>query len=356
MNELDERRVIEALRALPAAITVTDQDLGQAHTRLHEQLPADPSRRPAVVTAIVAAAALVAVIYGVTQVTQRDDAAPVGPADRSQQTTSSAAATLAATLDEDAYEGSRREFLAGRTPVPADVPGLWLLRRPYGGTMVFDADGVWSFESLSMPYLQGDYRLEGDLLTRVVPAEFECVREQELVLPWTASLAEDGSLRLQFDGADNVCTPANDREVWDRVVPGPSPIADYLRESVRDLAWERPRTVALEHGVYVAPATGHLMDLSESGSYSYYDDPEKLVAGDRRPADTGRLTTIENGVTTTVQGTCRGGGFAASALEGTIAEVAGIIPELEAVQLTSTEGDCASGIAADAVWVQLFSY
>lgn len=366
MNEVDERRVIDALQAISGGLTVTDQDLREAQARLHEQIPPDPTRRHTAVTAIVAAAAVVAGVIGVMEVTARNDTTPPSPAGRTLEKPAAAAVTLANALDGDAYEGPREDFLAGRPPTQDDVEGLWLLRRPFSAPMVFDAKGNWSLGAPSDPWVGGPYSIRGSSLSRDVLVDYKCSEgPRPFRLSWAAAMADEGSLRLQFTGQLNRCTPADDREVWDRLLPGPSPLADYFREVSTTIGWEPAEVteisksfdgfeVGLGEDLYYDPRSGHLLEVLTQGRYRYYDDPERFVVeGTTLPADEGRLTTSQGAETVNLEGTCRGGRFTATLMSGTTPEVDGIAVELHALQVTPTSDGCTSGIAAERVWLRL---
>lgn len=352
MTELDERRVVEALRTIPGDLAVTDRDLEQALARLHEELPLRSHRRRTAVAAIAATAAVAAGLLGVAEVTERDDAAPVGPTGQARESDTPSAAALIETLGTTGYSGSGDEFLGGPPPSREDVVGLWLLRQPFPNLIVFDADGRWRVGSTFDPWAGGRYSLEGDALTRTVSTG-DCGRREGLSLPWAAGMAADGSLRLRFTGVLNTCTPADDREVWDRLAPGRSPVRDYLIEATAALTWQLDGFTVNE-GLYFAPRTGNLLEIFRDGRFRFHDFPDEVRLGALDSvAEAGRLTTDHTQGATTVHGTCRQGDFSVTAMRGRIPEVPGIIADMEALRFTASRGDCSTGIAAGETWVRL---
>ena len=161
---------------------------------------------------------------------------------------------------------------------------------------------------------------------------------------WRAALAQDGSLRLQLTKGENVCTPAEDREVWDRVDAG-SPVGDYLLAVTEGADWQAAPSY-LWLGLYVAPETGHVLEVADNGTYRYYEtlDTASMVAADRGELDTASGTTT---------GSCRSGSFSGDAEVAQVPGVKGYVSAYDAVRITNATGSCASGIAEQGVWVNI---
>lgn len=257
MNERDEQRVIEALRELTGGLTVTEQDINTAEARLKDRLePPSPRRRLVVLAAAVAAVLAAGLVISQT-IDLNDDAAP--PAG----TPPSPADSLRAALQADAYALPSADFTAGAHPTAQDLTGFWLLRAPYNSPMFVDGNGGWSAGTPTAPFMSGTSTLAGDTWTRRLGDRGACAQDAGLVgfsQPWRAALAHDGSLRAELTIDDTTCTPAEGREVWDRVGPG-SPVADYLRHGARRRLAGGCRPVQLGRSVPGArdrsPTRGH---------------------------------------------------------------------------------------------------
>jgi hypothetical protein len=338
MNERDELRVIEALQALTGGLTVTEQDIVDAGGELRDRLdPPSPHRRLALVVA--AAVALVGVIgYIAFQAVDRDGHAappahqPPSPGD-----------DLRSALQADAYSLPYDEFTTGARPSYQDLAGFWLLRAPYGFTMFVDSDGGWRTGTPTRAWVHGDSTLAGATWTQRLQARGDCVRPSH---PWRAALATDGSLHLALNLANSDCTPADNREVWDRVDPG-SPVADYLLATAHEAEWQAAPEPFKGRGLYVSPTTGHLLDVNRAGRYRYYDD----VTGARlTSADHGELESASG----TVSGSCVGGGFSGSVETARIPGVPGYIQPYPAVRINTSDHGCRS--ITQGVWVKVNRY
>jgi hypothetical protein len=335
MNEIEEQRVIEALRAITGGLTVTERDIIDAGARMQHNLKAPPPRRNRALLAVAAAAVLVVGIASFQALTGREESAP------SPAGTPSAADTLKAALQADPYELPGSEFLAGARPTPADLSGRWLLRPPFDlALLVIEPDGDWAH--LPFPTVSGTSTLDGRRWTRHLDGNGPCTQDSTVTaLPWRAALAGDGSLRLQFTGTLNACTPADDREVWDRATPG-SPVLAYLRETSDAVPWASPAAWSWP-GTYISPATGHVLEVAEDGLYAYYEEASLS------PADQGRLDTALSPVT--ISGTCGNSQYTGSIEVGMTAAVEGYVASLETVRFTDSTGECP--LVAERTWVKV---
>lgn len=176
--------------------------------------------------------------------------------------TPSAADTLEAALQPDpcSYRFTDAEFAAGTQPTTRDLTGIWLLRAPHSASLIINGDLDWSHESVQKAFV-GSSTLNGRTWTRNLDSGVCPINSAGQLdpLPWTASIARDGSLHLLFRRTINTCTPADDREVWDRLAPGASPVLDYLRETSVDVDWIAPTDQGLQ-GLYVNAENGHLLE------------------------------------------------------------------------------------------------
>ena len=146
-------------------------------------------------------------------------------------------------------------------------------------------------------------------------------------------------------GGINVCTPAEEREVWDRVAPG-SPVSDYFVAATKEADWHAsPRTLRWQ-GLYVAPGTGHLLEVADDGTYRFYDS----LAAVSRATDHGELGV--GGPQT--EGSCAGGEFAGTAQTTQLPGVADYVGSYDAVRLDITRNTCESSVANETVWVHVF--
>jgi len=325
VNERDDQRVIEALQALTGGLTVTEQDIVTSGARLRNSLEPPPPRRRLALVVAAAAVVLVAGVAGLLLIDRDDNAAPepVTPLP-------SPAETLIAALQTDPYAQPEADFLEGAAPTRETLAGLWVLRWPYDQVnLVVDGDGDWSHEGLAERGIGGPSTLVGDTWTRRVAGSPDCGDGGSL--PWKAAIAGDTSLHLQFTGLVNVCTPADDREVWDRIAPG-SPIADYLLAMSADVDWRLQLSLD-SPGVYVAPGSGYVLDVAEDSSYSYYEDlTERQLAA-----------------------TCSGRHLAGPVEFGRTPAVDGYLFDAKVVRITTTQTGCGSVVAGQGLWVKLGS-
>jgi hypothetical protein len=227
------------------------------------------------------------------------------------------------------------------------LAGVWLLRPPYRILMFVDGNGDWGMDSPTGSAAFGTTALARGTLTRRIDDRSDCARSNHLVgysTSWRTALAQDGSLRLQLRKPPGVCTPADDREVWDRVAPG-SPIASYLLTTARSARWHAAPSGFVWGGTYVAPETGHVLDVSKDGRYRYYDS---LTARTLVAADRGRLESLPG----EVRGSCAAGSFSGSLEVVRVPGVSGYISAYDAIRITTAEDGCTS-IAAQDIWVDL---
>lgn len=341
MNTEQERRVVEALQALTGGLTVTEHDILTANNRLRDNLePPSPRRK---LTLAVAAAAAIAVVgfvafQGVDD--EKDDA-------NSGVTTGvpSAAERLTEELQGNAYGQLSDEFVGDVTPTQADFTGLWLLRDPFDGILFVDADGDWGHYEAPSGMI-GKATLDGRTWTRHVLGQ-HCGGVQEI--PFTAGLAGDGSLHLLFSGSVNACTPAENREVWDRLLPGPSPVMDYFRDSTEDLAWDKPTASWDWEGQFVDPVTGSLLTIAADGSYQYFED---VTGTDVTPADQGRIDQSTDH--DTLAASCADGSFEVRFQVGQVPAVDGLLASYRAARISSAGETCGAGLGGEHVWVRLW--
>jgi hypothetical protein len=334
MNQRDEQRVIDALQAFTGGLTVTENDMLIAGRNLKDNLePPRPRRRLAMV-AVAAAAALVVgfVIFEVVNADNDPDA--IEPAQ-----TQTPAEVLTSALEPHAYSVPVDESGAGTPQTVEHLAGFWLLR-PYldvtlpmlvtgNGTYSFGADGITGTSTLS-----------GNTWVRRLGPHAGCPRTQS----FTTAIAADGSLRAQVAPADNTCTVTDGLEVWDPVAPG-SPVADYLRAMTGEANWRDTPVPSGQHGVYVAPSTGHVLVVTDKGRYRYYDS---LTADELVAADRGELESDAG----TVSGSCTGGSFSGRLETAPIPGVDGLLAGSTAIRITADTDTCASNVAAEGVWVR----
>jgi hypothetical protein len=343
MTQMDEQRVIDALRAYTGGLTVTDQEIITAESRLRDRLePPSPRRRLVILAAAVAAVLVVGFFLSRAIDWDQESAQPV-------DTPSSPADSLKETLQADAYDLGVTDFTAGTQPTAQDMAGFWLLREPYVGLMFVDADGDWLMGGAPTdPGVFGPSTLVADTWTRRHDERSQCGNDNVgsgLFQSWRAAVAADGSLRLEQTGGEPTCTPADSREVWDRVTPG-LPVADYLLAATQEADWQAaPRSFGWQ-GLYVAPATGHVLEARDDETYRYYDSltDASLVAADRGElfADGERSS-----------GSCAGGEFAGTVEVAQLPGVTGYVGSYDAVRFDTKSHSCDSGITAQDVWVNV---
>lgn len=340
MNEIEEQRVIEALRAITGGLTVTEHDIIDAGTRLQHNLKATPPRRNRALLAVAAAVVLIVGIASFQAITGDEKSAP------SPAGTPSAADTLEAALQADpySYTFTDGEFNAGTRPTARDLAGIWLLRTPYPGSLVVNGGLDWGYGSVQKESV-GSSTLDGRTWTRNLDSAV-CGSGRSDPLPWTASIAGDGSLHLVFAGVTNVCTPADNREVWDRLAPGPSPVLDYLREASGDIEWATATDSNFE-GLYINTETGHVLGVALNGNYSYFDT---VTGQEFTPSDEGTVEVSDNG---TIAGTCGGGNFSTTFEVGATEAVPDYLQEQNVVRIAAGGDACNPGIGTGGVWLKL---
>ena len=338
MNEVEELRVIEALRAIPGGLTVTEHDIIDASTRMQHNLKSPAPRRNRALLAVAAAVVLIVGIATFQAITGDEQSAPA-PAG-----TPSPADTLASALQANPYAIAGAEFRAGTRPTAEDLVGVWLLRAPFAGSLVVNGDLEWGYASVRKAYV-GSSTLDGRTWTRNVDGVCPSSGPGRLdPQPWTASIAGDGSLRLVFAGTTNTCTPADDHEVWDRLAPGPSPVVDYLRATSGDIDWAAPTDSGLT-GFYVNTESRHVLEVAEDGSYSYLDS---VTGPEFTPSDQG---TLDLGVGA-ISGTCGSGSFSTTFEVGQSVAVLGYLPAQDLVRIAAADA-CSPGIGAGGVWLKV---
>jgi hypothetical protein len=341
MNVREERRVIDALRAYTGGLTVTDQDINVAENRFRESVEPPAPRRRLVILAVAAAAVLVVGFFAVRAIGSDPDSAP--PADKP----SGPAEVLTAALQAHPYRLGIEQFTTGASPTLEDLAGFWMLRQPYGAPLIVEGDGDWLMGFPSGPAWFGTSAVNGDTWTRRHDDGTGCAQENGLAHfahTWRAALAQDGSLRLRLTDGPNVCTPAEEREVWDRVAPG-APVADYLLAVTKDADWKAAPASYRWFGLYVAPATGHLLDVREDGTYQYYD---ALTGASIVPADRGELQFADGRTTVS----CAGSPSTAGTEFARLPAVTGYLAAHDAVRFTSS--GCATGPTTEQAWVRVF--
>ena len=334
MNQRDEQRVIEALQAFTGGLTVTENDMLIAGRNLKDHLePPRPRRRLAMVA--VAAAALVAGFVMFEVINADDDSDAIKPAQ-----TQTPAEVLTAALEPHAYGVPVDESGAGTPPTAEQLAGFWLLR-PYGDiTLPMFVAGNGSYR-LGSDGITGASTLSGNTWVRQLGPHSGCPRTQS----FTTAIAPDGSLRAQVAQADNTCTVTDGLEVWDPVAPG-SPVADYLRAMAGEADWRATSVPSGQHGVYVAPSTGHVLVVTENGRYRYYDS---LTADELVAADRGELESDAG----TVSGSCTGGSFSGRLETAPIPGVDALLGGSTAIRITADTDSCASNVATEDVWVRV---
>lgn len=351
MNELEEQRVIEALRAITGGLTVTERDTIDASTRLQQNLKAPSPRGSRAMLAVAAAVVLIVGVVAFQAITGDEKSAPddkLTPAD-----------SLRAALQADPYTPFASEFLAGTPPTAQDVAGLWFLRLSPGengdefrpAPLYVDGRGYWRYGAPTEPWSFGPSVLSGDSWTRRLDERSQCARLNDQVgfldHSTTAVLAGDGSLHVQFDRQQS-CDIHGDQEVWHRIASG-SPVMDYLGSASGDIAWEEPSAEDL-FGTYVAPQTGHVLVVDPKGGYRYFDN---LTAARLLDADSGDFEVDD--AQGTVTGTCEGGTFTGRVEVGQTPGVDGYLQPLFAMRITTAENGCGSDVAEQGVWVKLYA-
>jgi hypothetical protein len=338
VKDRDELRVIEALQALTGGLTVTEEDIVTAGGRLNDNLEPPSRRRRLPLLVAAAAALLVAIGYVAFQAIDRDGtAAP--PVDKPH----TPADDLRSTLEADAYSLPTGPFTAGERATYPELAGFWLLRAPYGFTMFVESDGDWRQGAPTRHWTYGDSTLARATWTQRLADRDGCDPRSR---PWRAGMAADGSLRLELKVASATCTPADNREVWDRVAPG-SPIADYLLATAQAAEWEAVADEFAWRGLYVSPVTGHLLEVTKTGRYRYYD---ALTGARLAAADRGELELASG----TVTGSCIGGSFSGRVQSGRTPGVEGYVHPYRAIRIDTSRDGC--GSLAEGIWVNLFRY
>ena len=334
MNQRDEQRVINALQAFTGGLTVTENDMLIAGRNLKDNLePPRPRRRLAMVA--VAAAALVAGFVIFEVINANDDTDTIKPAQ--MQTPAEA---LTAALGPDAYSTTVDELGAGTPPTAEQLAGFWLLRPYRDVTLPMLVTGNGSYR-LGLDGITGTSTLSGNTWARRLGPHAGCPRTQS----FTTAIAADGSLRAQVAPADNTCTVTDGLEVWDPVAPG-SPVADYLSAMAGEAHWQPTSVPSGQHGVWVAPSTGHALVVTDNGRYRYYDS---LAADELVAADRGELESDAG----TVSGSCTGGSFSGRLETAPIPGVDALLYGSTAIRITADTDSCASNVATEGVWVRV---
>lgn len=356
MNEIEEQRVIEALRAISGGFTVTDHDIIEAGARMQDNLH---GRKPRMNRAAIAVAAAVLLVVGIaTFDALRGSEKAASPEPANQPPTP--AEILDAALQDDPYDLPDKEFLAGTTPTRQDLAGLWLLSLDHEGLevddfrpapMYVDANGRWRIGAPTEPMGFGTSTLNGANWERALDARSRCAQNNALVgatQPTTVALASDGSLHLKLAHGEIECTLLEKREVWNRLAPG-TPLTNYLYGVAWRLEWDAwdPNAAEALQGTWFDPETGHMLIVDPSGHYEYFTDltVPTLLAKDKG--------TIDVASTGEFSATCQGGMFAGRLEASQTPGAGGHVPRLDAMRFLSRAGVCGSTVADENAWLKL---
>ena len=258
-----EERLARDIAAITGGVIVTDSDLHEARTDMHERIEIDRRRNRLRSGAVAAAAAVVLVAAGVTTFLLVDDdtgtARPVGPAPAVDN------------LDED--------FLKGSPPSSRLLQGIWrldngqvLVRFGSDGTVQFDEHGTL----FTHPVTTGTYTVVGDVITVTAAGDEQsgCIGNQ---FAMRASLTGPGSMHVvPSDRTGGACAPVpSGRWTFEQVLPTTNQdLADLVFS--KDDGWQ-PVDKSILYGVWLAEGGGYVLEIDHGGSYYVADDSGQPV-------------------------------------------------------------------------------
>jgi hypothetical protein len=328
-----EERLSRDIEAVTGGIVVTDSELQDARVAVEDRI--EGGRRRDLRRGLVAAAAVAAVVVGVAtwQGFRSDDATP-SPAEPVPTPTLSP------------LEGADETFLAGDSPTPQLLRGVWRLDNPTESRMLvmFAADGGIRYDDTGRlfddPLVHGTYDLAGDLITvQVDGGSAQC---EGTALALRVAVNEDDGLNLvPVDAAEDCGRPMRHQWVLEQELPTPEGRAIYAPPGVAsDRLADREAVV----GDWYVGGGGHLLELRVDNTYSllagYGDVVDRGSWADDESSD--RLTLVSSADSPT----CREGDTAVLADPRT--------GDFGAMVLRSTveRDDCAIGFAKKA-WIKL---
>lgn len=259
-----EDLLVRDIEAVTQGVTVTDSDLRDARAALDDRIETDEEigRRRTFLSAAAAAVIVAAVGFSAFQALSDGDTA-VAPAGGGEPTV-------------DVYA----DFLKGASPTRENLNGFW--RVDNGNLMVrFQQDGTVQFSDqgaiISDPATVGTYEIEGDTVTVTASDAPGCVSPQ-----WTmrAALPEPGVANLVLsDPRLGTCQSLASTIALHQVVPTGSILAGMDNSGVR--GWQATTDRKWLLGDWMAEGGGHLLELSEDGTYYVVDDSADVVDNGR---------------------------------------------------------------------------
>jgi hypothetical protein len=266
MSTLEER-LARDVAAVAAGVVVTETDLREARAAVDERIGSRRRQGRHAALAVAAAAAVVAgAVVGVVVVQSGDGddrPAPTGPT-----------TPVSPSASED-HSG----FLTGSAPTTELVEGVWRQReRDVTLLMRFLPDGeIWIDGSGALfssgRALTGTYQIDGDVITvEALYGASVCAGNDIAV---RASLPATGLMHVAFISPDN-CFARPDREwVMEQVLPtSPNLATETFAEGAQ--SWPALEDAQLP-GVWFATGGGHLLSLSEAGTYAVAGGSGDLV-------------------------------------------------------------------------------
>jgi hypothetical protein len=329
-----EERLSRDIEAVTGGIVMTDSELRDARAAVEDriEIKRERDRRRGVVVAVAAAAAVFVGVVG-WQAFRSDDATP-SPAKPVPTP------TLTPLADAD------EAFLAGDTPTPELLRGVWRLDNPTESRMLvmFTADGGIRYDDTGRlfqdPLVHGTFDMAGDLITvQVDGGSAQC---EGTALALRAAVNEDGGLNVvPVDAAEGCGRPMRHQWVLEQQLPTSEGRA---LNAPRDIAWDRLADREAVVGDWYVAGGGHLLELRADNTYSLlagYGDVVDLGSWADDASST-RLTLVSSSDSprcregdTAVLADLQQGFFGATALKGTV-----------------ERDDCAAGFAKKA-WLKL---
>ena len=328
-----EERLSRDIEAVTGGIVVTDSELQDARVAVEDRIEGGRQRDRR--RGLAAAAAVAAVVVGVAtwQGLRSDDAAP-SPAEPVPTP------TLSPLADADEM------FLAGDTPTPELLRGVWRLDNPTESRMLvmFAADGGMRYDDTGRlfedPLVYGTYDIAGDLIT--VQVDGGAAQCQGTTLALRAAVNEGGGLNLvPVDTAEACGRPMRHQWVLEQQLPTPE---GHALNAPPGASWDRLTDREAVVGDWYVGGGGQLLELRVDNTYS-------VLAGYGDVVDRGSWVDDEssNRLTLTSSAdspTCREGDTAV------LADLRGRFLGALVLRSTVERDDCAAGYAEEA-WFQL---
>jgi hypothetical protein len=249
MNTI-EQRLMQDIAAVSRGIVVTDSDLKEARSALHDRIEDSHGGRSRVFLAVAAAAAVATVGAVIAFQTLGDDGGKAQPARPPAPTLSQA----------------ELNYLTGSAPTPELIQGVWRLDDGIVSVR-FGADGTVDFsnsgELFGHPDTTGRYTIDGKIVTftTTTTGEPDCV---DATYVMGVSISRSGDMRYALPGGDAArCAPLTvGRLRLEHALPTSKSLTFT---NIR--GWEKMGAGTELYGDFIAEGGGYVLELGRDNAY-----------------------------------------------------------------------------------------